>query len=132
LCWVFFFFWDRVSWTIWLSWLQNVILLISAFSVARLQVWATGARPNWCFWAHYLSRVWESFKQTLKCDFTTESSKTTFARTLRVPVSYFTIHHQYGKIILLLHCLSISILQTACFESWGIPLEFILTPPSPW
>jgi hypothetical protein len=36
LCWVF----SRVSWTICTGWLQNVILLISASWVARLQAWA--------------------------------------------------------------------------------------------
>jgi ABC-type Fe3+ transport system permease subunit len=30
------YFWDRVSWTICLSWLQTVILLISASWVARI------------------------------------------------------------------------------------------------
>jgi hypothetical protein len=37
------FFWDRVSWTICPTWLQTVILLISASWIARI----TGA-SHWC------------------------------------------------------------------------------------
>jgi hypothetical protein len=43
---LFFFFWDRVSWTICVGWLWTVILLISASWVSRIQSWATGA---WLF-----------------------------------------------------------------------------------
>jgi hypothetical protein len=45
----FFFFWDRVSWTICPGWLQTEILLISASCRARI----TGVSPR-AWWHYYL------------------------------------------------------------------------------
>jgi hypothetical protein len=51
----FFFFWERVLWTIFLGWLWTMILLISASWVARITRWATGAQLYvlFCFWRHW-------------------------------------------------------------------------------
>jgi hypothetical protein len=53
-------FWDRVSWTICVSWLGTVILLTSASWVARI-----AGVSHWCLWKVYF-HVWQEEKKMSK------------------------------------------------------------------
>jgi hypothetical protein len=51
------YFWDRCSWTICLDWPQTLILLISAFWIARI-IGVNHWRVTWFWFFWTLSQIW--------------------------------------------------------------------------